>query len=157
MTTNMDIVEHVDAHVQAHFPDVVRGKSWGETAFFYNPGCLLPNGVYFLTFKHRDSINDNASKLVLDGSVRLNLGLPEREYDRLFGPRPARPAKGATIDGPYDFAVRDQLMPHPVYAWMGWVCIVGPSPGTFEKLKPLLQLAHDHARARFLKRVKSLR
>lgn len=34
-------------------------------------------------------------------------------------------------------------MPHPVYAWMGWVQVLSPSPRTFADLRPLLAEAYD--------------
>ena len=39
----------------------------------------------------------------------------------------------------YDFTSSNQLMPHPIYAWMGWVCILNPTEQKFEELKPLIQ------------------
>ncbi len=31
---------------------------------------------------------------------------------------------------PYDFSAKDIIMPHPVYAWMGWICMLNPSEQT---------------------------
>ena len=146
-------IDDIRAYILDTLPGVVEQETWGESAFFYNPGRRLPSGVYFLTIKHRDSTNDHASKLSADGTFRVNLGLPKKEYIRLFGPTPARPAKGGCVETGHDFLWRDRLTPHPVYAWMGWVAIAGMTAPTFDKLKPQIVLAYEHARVRFDKRV----
>ena len=33
-------------------------------------------------------------------------------------------------------------MPHPIYRRNHWVCVVNPSSGTFDRLKPLLAEAY---------------
>ncbi len=48
-------------------PGVVPKSSWGETSLFYNPGKLLPNGVYFCTIKDHDGENDQSSNLNREG------------------------------------------------------------------------------------------
>ncbi len=52
----------------------------------------------------------------------------------------------------YDFTQLDVIMPHPVYAWMAWACVLNPSEQTFEKLKPLIQEAYVFAQEKFKKR-----
>ncbi|MBB4041889.1 hypothetical protein GGR34_003572 [Microvirga flocculans] len=146
-------IDDIRAYILDTLPGIVEQKAWGETAFFHNPERQLPNGVYFLTVKHRDSINDHASQLSIDGSFRVNIGLPKKEYARLFGPTPPRPAKGRCVDTGHDFSLRDRLMPHPVYAWMGWVAVAGLTVPTFDSLKPQIVLAHEHAKMRFSKRI----
>ena len=128
---------------------VVCKESWGEVAWFYNPGGFFANGSYFLTIKRWDGPNDKASRLDRDGVWRLNFGLPREQFEDRFGPRPARPPKGGVCDGPWDYAALDQLSPHPVYGWMGWVAINAPSKRTFEALKPLIREAHVKAKRGF--------
>ena len=55
---------------------------------------------------------------------------------------------------PYDFSELDRLLPHPVYAWMGWICALNPSRQTFEALKPLIGESYEHARENYAKRIK---
>ena len=43
-------------------------------------------------------------------------------------------------------------MPHPVYGWMSWVCVLNPSAETFKTMQPLLAEAYDLAVAKFAKR-----
>lgn len=144
------------AAIHAWIPETFEGvnfaRSWGEHAWFYNPGNAFPRGSYFLTIKELDGDNDRASNLTRPGFWRLNLGLPKSEFVALFGQPPTRPDKGGVIEGIWDFETPDQLTPHPVYGWMCWVAILNPSPETFESLKPLVALAYTRAREGLEKR-----
>mgnify|MGYP000411843739 CR=1 FL=1 len=53
------------------FSGVVPKASWGETSLFYNPGKLLPNGVYFCTIKEKNGDNDKASNWSIMITKRL--------------------------------------------------------------------------------------
>jgi hypothetical protein len=47
----------------------------------------------------------------------------------------------------------NELMPHPIYAWMRWVQILNPTTEQFqEDLLPLLAEAHRLALIKFAKR-----
>jgi len=133
--------------VLSSFEDVAPKASWGETAFFVNPQGRLPSGSYFATIKKKDGDNDKASRLDRPGVFRLNFGPGKKAFERVFGPAPKRPAKGGVIEGPWDFAASDVLMPHPVYGWMGWMCILEPSEDTFSSIEPLIREAHRRALA----------
>jgi len=124
---------------------VVPKPSWGETALFYNPGRVLPSGVYFCTLKDRDGANDRASALHREGVFRVSIGVLPATYARLFGPRPARPAKGGVVETAHDFTALDVLTPHPVYAWMGWVQILSPTTASYATVRPLIEEAHRFA------------
>lgn len=148
----MEPSEVVD-ELLAAFPGVVARPSWGETALFHNPGGLLPNGVYFLTVKEHDGENDRASHLHRDGVFRVAFGLPHARYEERFGPRPPRPVKGGVVVTGHDFTRLGELMPHPVYAWMGWVQILSPSRPDLDALRPLVAESHVSAARRFERRV----
>jgi hypothetical protein len=60
------------------FPDVVEKASWGERAFFVNPGGVLASGAYFATCKLKDGPNDAASRLDARGAWRFNTMLKAR-------------------------------------------------------------------------------
>jgi hypothetical protein len=130
-------------------------RSWGETALFYNPGRALPNGVYFCTLKDRDGANDRASALDREGVFRVSIGVPPETYVRLFGPRPARPAKGGVVTTGHDFTALDVLTPHPIYAWMGWVQILSPTTAIYATVRPLIVDAHRFAAAKLRARRRS--
>lgn len=148
--------ENIIERICADFAGLLPKPSWGETAFFYNPGGLLPNGVYFCTVKDRDGANDRAANLNRPGVFRCSFGLPGDHYERLFGPRPPRPPKGGSVATGHDFTVTDTVMPHPVYAWMGWVQVLSPSERTWADCRPLLDIAYRSAVGRYAARTKSL-
>ena len=83
---------------------------------------------------------------------RVNLGPRKQTYVNLFGSVPKRPPKGGVVELEMDFAQTDILLPHPVYAWMGWVCTLNPSKHTFEELKPLILESYEFAKEKFAKR-----
>lgn len=144
----VDPSDVIDAVVSA-FPGLAPTSSWGETSLFYNPDGVLPHGVYFATLKEQDGANDKASSLDRPGVFRLSFGLPAGRYEALFGPRPARPAKGCCVATGHDFTAIDELMPHPVYGWMGWVQILSPSRRTFTEIQPLLSAAYEAAAKKY--------
>lgn len=98
-----------------------------------------------LTIKEKDGENDRGSKLNRQNIYRVNIGLRKSSFLKLFGSIPKRPKAGGVVDMPYDFTVVDTLLPHPVYAWMGWVSILNPSEKTFGEILPLIQEAYEFA------------
>lgn len=127
-------------------------ESWGEKGIFYNPGNTLRRGVYILTVKEKDGANDKASGLDRAGIYRVNIGLRKPTFTRLFGTPPKRPPAGGIVAMNFDFTAQDILLPHPVYAWMGWVCILNPSAESFASLKPYINEAYTFAQEKFIKR-----
>ena len=142
-------VEEIIERILNDFEGVIPKSSWGETSMFYNPGKLLPNGVYFCTLKEKDGENDKASKLDREGAFRLSIGLAKNTYEDHFGVRPKRPPKGGIIDTGHDFAALNELMPHPIYGWMAWVQVLNPSSAMFNNLHPLIAEAHANAVIKF--------
>lgn len=130
----------------------VLSKNWGEKGIFYNPDYRLPKGVYILTIKEKDGDNDKASNINRDGIYRVNLGLRKDSFKDMFLSVPKRPPAGCVVEMDYDFTRLDTIMPHPVYAWMGWICVLNPSEQTFEKLKPLIEESYWFAQEKFNKR-----
>ena len=127
-------------------------NSWGEKGIFYNPENKLKRGIYILTIKEKDGDNDKSSKLNRDGIYRVNLGVRKETFCSMFGETPKRPAKGGIVDMNYDFAETDKIIPHPVYAWMSWICSLNPSGETFDKLKPLIAEAYEYAKEKYRKK-----
>lgn len=136
----------------ANLPGTVLVDSWGERGIFYNPDNTLKRGVYVLTVKEKDGDNDKGSYLNRENIFRVNIGIRKSTFVGMFGALPARPAKGGIVDMPFDFTQTDTILPHPVYAWMGWVCALSPSAATFERLRPLIHEAYEYAREKFSKR-----
>lgn len=144
--------ESIINKITSSLPGVAPKRSWGETALFYNPGNKLPNGVYFCTIKENDGDNDKSSNLSRIDIYRLSIGVPKERYAREFGEKPPRPAKGGIVDTGHDFTKINVLMPHPIYAWMSWVCVLSPSDETFAKLYPLIEEAHANSVVKFNKK-----
>lgn len=136
------------------FDGVVMVNSWGERGIFYNPGYKLKRGVYVLTVKEKDGDNDKSSKLDRNGIYRVNLGIRKKTFFRIFGAVPKRPGKGGIVDMNFDFSATDVILPHPVYAWMSWICMLNPSEENFEKLKPFIQESYEYAKEKYQKRKK---
>jgi hypothetical protein len=135
---------------------VVPKAAWGETSYFYNPGLRFERGTYFATIKQKDGENDRRSGLDRSGIWRLNMGVSKESFASLFGILPARPGKGQTVEGPWDFWETDRITPHPVYGWMSWIAVLNPSAETWARCHLLLKDAHDRAVANFDKRVRDL-
>ncbi len=140
--------------IVSKLPGVSPKSSWGETSLFYNPGARLPNGVYFCTIKDHDGENDKSSHLDRDGVFRVAIGLTPRRYEILFGQKPSRPVKGGRVSTGHDFTRENELMPHPVYAWMGWVQIINPSKDKFMQIFPYIEEAHEAAVVKFNKKTR---
>ena len=144
--------EEIIQFICDHLPGLIPKASWGETSLFYNPERILPNGVYFCTIKQQDGENDQASNLDRASVFRVAIGLPPKTYDRLFGQKPVRPSKGEIVMTGHDFTALNELMPHPIYAWMSWVQILSPSRDKFEEIFPLIEEAHQEAVKKFEKK-----
>ncbi|MCI9576108.1 MAG: hypothetical protein HFJ84_05485 [Clostridiales bacterium] len=132
--------------------DTVLVNSWGERGIYYNPGNKLKRGVYILTIKEKDGDNDKSSNLNRKDIYRLNLGIRKPTFSKIFGSIPQRPSKGCVVNMDYDFTSRNEILPHPVYAWMGWICVLNPSESRFEELKPFIQEAYEYAKEKYAKR-----
>lgn len=145
-------ISAISSHITSNFLGIYPASAWGEISFFYNPGGKLSRGVYFATLKNKDGTNDRASRLVRPGVFRLNIGISKATYRSIFGAQPARPQAGGVVATGHDFTVLDKLLPHPVYGWMSWVCVLNPSTETFKTLEPLLAEAYDLAVGKFAKR-----
>ena len=63
----------------------------------------------------------------------------------VFGKAVGRPNADGVIESGYDYTALDQVMPHPVYGNMYWLCVLNPSLATFEQVKPLLAEAYASA------------
>lgn len=127
-------------------------NSWGEKGVFYNPEKKLKRGIYVLTIKEKDGDNDKSSNLNRETIYRVNLGIYKNTFIKMFGSIPKRPCKGCIVDMEYDFSTVNEILPHPIYAWMGWICSLNPSKRTFEELKPLIQESYEYAKEKYSKK-----
>jgi hypothetical protein len=126
--------------------DVVEAS--GTTFFFYDPDHKFP----FATLVTNDD-HDRASNLNRPSVFRLNIGVSKQTYRSLFGAQTPPADADAGVDSGYDFTAFDQVLPHPVYGKMYWVCVLNPSAATFQTVvRPLLAEAYQLAVGKYAKR-----
>jgi len=137
----------VRAHVEAACPGVLVMEDEGSLFFIHNPARdpAPARNIPFATVTVSDKY-DPSSRLGGD-RWRFNLGLPMASYVSMFGTPPPFPKDGGVADPNIDYARRDVLMPHPIYAAMGWVCVVSPDRA-WEQAKGLLAQAWAQAQAK---------
>lgn len=113
--------------------------------FFYNPASSPEpdHRLPFATLVTSDEY-DLASQLTHPSIYRLSIGVGQATYRELFGPPPKGNGSEVAVTG-HDYTALDELMPHPIYAPMAWVCVLAPSETTFEAVKPLLAGAYTRA------------
>jgi hypothetical protein len=136
--------------------------------FFYNPDPAIPadHMFPFATLVTSD-FHDQFSDLNRPDVFRLNIGVSKQTFRALFklSDRSANTEdeseENAEIDDTdsddtgsnYDFTTLDQIMPHPVYGRMYWLCVINPTDETFKsKVYPLLTEAYNMAVAKFEKK-----
>lgn len=132
-----------------NYQGVIATDAYRERSFFYNPDGFLPKGIYFATIKESDGPNDKTSNLDREGIYRLSLGVGKKQYQQLFGDVPKRPAKGKIVELDFDFTTTGILMPHPIYAWLGWLCINNPNSQNVDLLKHLLDISYQNVLIKF--------
>jgi hypothetical protein len=121
----------------------------GNTFFMYDPDGMFPMATLMI-----NDVNDQASNLDRPGVFRLNIGIGKQTYYALLGAPPSRPGASGIVETGHDFTALDQLMPHPVYANMYWVCVLNPSAATFQTVvQPLLAEAYELNVRKYAKRV----
>ena len=121
----------------------------GTSFFFYDPERKFP----FATLVTDDS-HDDASNLSRPSVFRLNIGVGKQTFRSLFGSQASASGTDESSNSSFDFTALDQLMPHPVYGRMYWVCVLNPSAETFQAtVRPLLDEAYEISVSRYGKRV----
>ncbi len=150
-------VDEIITIITNNYSGVVCKNTYGETSFFYNPDGLLKNGVYFCTIKESDGPNDKASRLERENIFRLSTGITKEMYLKNFNEIPKRPLKGETVNLDYQFDKLNVIMPHPVYAWMSWVCILTPDKLQFDKFREYLDISYEKAVKSYTSKLKKLR
>jgi hypothetical protein len=150
-------IEELIRYVRFKYPLLNENKNWGERGLFYNPHNQFPKGAYVLTFKEKDGGNDSSSNLNVGNKYRLNIKVSKNTFIKLFETVPHRPAAAQIIKGNYDFTECNKVMPHPIYGWMTWVCVINPTLATIEmmEIQGLFEEAYQSAVANINKKLKS--
>jgi hypothetical protein len=136
----------ISRYITETFEGVDTVEAPGAIFFFCNPDPNVPpeHMFPFVTLVTCDNF-DAFSNLERPGVYRLNIGVSKETYRSMFGKHfPSGEQSDGTDEGGYDFTALDQVMPHPVYGGMYWVCVLNASDQTFESaVKPLLAEAHE--------------
>lgn len=89
------------------------------------------------------------------GVYRLSCGPEKSLYKALFGNNPKRALKGETVEVPFNFTEVNVIMPHPVYAWMCWVCVNSPDESTLDDFFKLVDSSYEKAKKSYNAKMKS--
>lgn len=146
---SMDAAE-IAGYISETFEGIDVVEANGDSFYFYDPGQTLrpDRRLPFATLVTTDA-HDQVSNLNRDGVYRLNIGVARETYRALFGQPPA----AWTAAAGYDYAALDQVLPHPVYGSMSWICVLNPSLETFTNtVQGYLVEAHAQAAERFARR-----
>ena len=139
----------ITKYIKATFPGVeVIAAPNGDSFFFYDPERNIPHDKRhpFATLVHDDT-HDTASNLDREGVYRLNIGVKRDTYRARFGDPPPFPKDNRPVATGHDFTKLNEVMPHPIYAAMHFVCVLSPSDATFERtVKPLIAEAYEVAK-----------
>lgn len=117
--------------------------------FFYDPQRDTPHDKRqpFATVMDADAYGP-APILPRPDVYRLNVGVARETYRALFGPEPAWGKDGGPVETGHDFSLLDTFLPHPVYAPLGWICILDPSEANWPRAQAYVREAHALARDR---------
>ena len=107
-----------------------------------------------MTIKQKDGDNDKASWLNREGVYRINTGISKENFKEIFGSIPARPRAGGVVDMPFDFTAENKIIPHPVYGWMGWICVLNPTEETFGRFMEYIKESYELAKKKYAKKLK---
>ena len=131
----------ITSYITSTFENVETTVNLGYTFFFYRDDHMLP----FATIASTGNEYERISNLDRPGVYRLNLGVSRETFQSLFGTNKLNVSD-------YDFTVLDTILPHPDYAAQSFICVLSPTEGTFEKIRPMLAEAYDIAVKRYNRR-----
>ena len=138
-------------YISDTFDGVAVVEASGDLFFFYDPESNpADRKMPFVTLVTGDRY-ETVSKLDRAGVFRLNIGVDLATYRAIFGQPPEFRADGGAVETGHDFSALDVIMPHPVYAAMGWVCVLNPEAVTFDAVKGLLAKAYQVAAGKAVK------
>jgi hypothetical protein len=144
---NLDGVLTQRAHEGDGSPEI----AWGDTFFYYAPDAVVPGATQpFATIVTKNYPGDETSHLDRPGVFRVNVAAGKDEFTAHTGRAPREDVPGDP-DAPLPDAL-DAVIAHPVYGPLGWLAVNNPGPETAREVRRLLELAHQLARARYLRR-----
>lgn len=127
-------------YITETFDNIHIATADGNSFFFVGPygeshkfpfATLVTNDLY-----------DQVSDLNRPEVYRLNIGVSKQTYQSLFGDKKSDSGDEDDADS-YDFTALDQIMSHPVYGKMYWVCVLTPGDATWLTVQGLLAEAYE--------------
>jgi len=130
------------------FAGIQIAEGGGNRFFYYGPDGKIPEKTFpFATLVTADDY-DTVSNLSRPGVYRLNIGLSRETFVSLLGAVPSAPKDGGIVETGHDFAALDQIMPHPIYGHLCWICVLNPGDATSPIVQRLLAEAYGKAAKR---------
>lgn len=115
--------------------------AWGDHFFYYAPDGEVPQNTQpHTTIVTKDYPDDTSSALGGD-RWRVNIHVGRERFTELLGGDP----KDASAEV---YSAVDVVLPHPLYASLGWISVVNPGDRTLPVVIDLIRAAHADARAR---------
>lgn len=116
-------------------------SSWGDVFVQHDVPTGTKQGFPYATIIVQDQPGfDDRSRVDRAGAFRVNIQVGRDRAAELLG--------AAWRSDDVDFAEVDRLLPHPVYAPQGYVCVVNPGEATTDVVHQALRKAHERSRAR---------
>jgi len=129
-------------YITGTFAGIQIASADGNSFFYYGPDGKIPEKTFpFATLVTKDDY-DTVSNLSRPSVCRLNIGLAKDTFVSLLGAPPKAPGESGIIDTGHDFTALDQVMPHPIYGHMCWVCVLNPGTATWGTVQTLLAEAY---------------
>jgi hypothetical protein len=123
------------------FPEV----AWGDHFFYWAPDGEVPRNVQpYATIVTKDYPDDSTSRLDPPDRYRVNVHVGKQRFAEL-----------TSSNAHLDPSEADVILPHPLYAPLGWIAVVNPGERTLPVVLELLQGAHDDERRRAERRAEA--
>ncbi len=116
--------------------DVEVVNEWGYIFYFYKDDHKIP----FVSIAETDNPQDDVSQLHRDGVYRLNIGVSKATFNSI---------NKKFIEKTIDYSQLDEMMPHPHYAKMQFVCILNPKNENIEFTKRCINESYENAKLKY--------
>jgi hypothetical protein len=113
--------------------------------FFYGPDGKIPEKTFPFATLVTDDKYDKVSNMSRGGVCRLNVGISKETFVSLLGQPPRPPGESGIIDTGHDFTAVDEIMPHPIYGHLMWICALNPADKSWKTVQSLLAEAYESA------------
>ena len=154
MLLNGELVDEASMtqYILDTFEDIQIAEADGNSFYYYSPDGKIPERTFPFATLVTNDLYDTVSDLNRPSVYRLNVAVSKDTYQSLLGALPKAPGSAGVVETGHDFTVLDQLMPHPIYGHMAWVCVLNPGTETLQTVQNLLAEAYEAAVRKQMKR-----